>query len=70
MRIGWLSGIHLNFLADIGVSAFVRDLASAGVDAWVISGDIGEADSVLDCLECLGSDLGRPVYFVLGNHDY
>ena len=70
MRIGWLSDIHLNFLDDIGVSAFVSELASADVDAWVVSGDIGEADSVLGYLERLVSGLGRPVYFVLGNHDY
>lgn len=70
MKIGWLSDIHLNFLKDIEVSAFIDKLVSADVDLWVISGDIGEANCVLDYLNCLTSGLERPVYFVLGNHDY
>lgn len=70
MRVGWLSDIHLNFLDYEGVSEFISGLASADVDLWAVSGDIGEADSVLDYLDRLASGLGRPVYFVLGNHDY
>ncbi|MBD3161848.1 MAG: phosphoesterase [Candidatus Eisenbacteria bacterium] len=70
MKIGWLSDIHLNFLDDDAVTTFIGELATTGVDAWVISGDIGEAHSVLDYLDRLASGLDRPVCFVLGNHDY
>lgn len=70
MKLGWLSDIHLNFLNDDEISAFLSELASIRTDAWVISGDIGEAHSVLDYLDRLRSGLGRPLYFVLGNHDY
>ena len=70
MKIGWLSDIHLSFLEDEDVSAFITRLRAEEVDGWVISGDIGESDNVLDYLDRLASGLGRPVYFVLGNHDY
>jgi predicted phosphodiesterase len=70
VRIGWLSDIHLNFLEDIEVSAFVSELTSVDVDAWVVSGDIGESHSFKDYLCRLVKGLKRPMYVVLGNHDY
>lgn len=36
----------------------------------VISGDIAEAHSVKDSLTGFSKGWGKPVYFVLGNHDY
>lgn len=70
VKIGWLSDIHLNFLEDAEVSSFINELAAVEVDGWVVSGDIGESGSIRDYLGRLSSGLGRPVYFVLGNHDY
>jgi 3',5'-cyclic AMP phosphodiesterase CpdA len=45
-------------------------LAETGADAFVISGDIGEADDVIEYLEAIAEKVRRPVYFVLGNHDF
>ena len=39
-------------------------------DALAISGDISEAPSLHEHLELLESYVKRPIYFVLGNHDY
>lgn len=70
MRLAWLTDPHLNFLPWGEVEAFCRRLANAPVDAYLISGDIGEADSVERYLALLVRHLARPIFFVLGNHDY
>lgn len=69
-RIVWLSDIHLNFLADAGVHAFLAEVAAARPDAVLIGGDIGESHNVCDYLGRIGESIAAPIYFVLGNHDY
>jgi predicted MPP superfamily phosphohydrolase len=39
-------------------------------DCFAITGDIGEARSIERYLRLLESSLQRPIYFVLGNHDF
>lgn len=68
-RIAWLTDIHLNFLTSWQLNAFFEDLKRPDIDSIVISGDIGEAHTLIWFLEGL-SELGKPIYFVLGNHDY
>lgn len=70
VRIAWATDVHLNFLDREARRDFARELVRAGPDAIVLSGDIGEATSVVAHLETLASDVERPVYFVLGNHDF
>jgi hypothetical protein len=65
-RLAWLTDIHLNFLRQAGLKAFFTSLPEA--DAFVITGDIGEAHDVAAHLRAF-AELG-PVYFVLGNHDF
>ena len=36
----------------------------------LIGGDVGQADSVVGHLQRIAAELDRPIYFVLGNHDY
>jgi Icc protein len=70
-RIAWLTDIHLNFVRPrSGVERFLEAIKAKAPDAVLISGDIGEADSVVRFLERIDSVLGLPVYFVLGNHDF
>lgn len=38
--------------------------------AVFITGDIGYGPNLISDLEYLGEKAGRPIYFVLGNHDY
>lgn len=38
-------------------------------EAVVITGDIAECHSLLECLDEFITGVGKPVYFVLGNHD-
>ena len=70
MKLGWLSDVHLNFLDDAGRSRFFDDLSARDVDAWLLSGDIGEAGSVVGYLREFENRLTVPSFFVLGNHDF
>lgn len=70
MKLAWLTDIHLNFLRDAALDAFLVMLADTEADAFVITGDIGEADDVARHLNAIDTAARRPVYFVLGNHDF
>jgi 3',5'-cyclic AMP phosphodiesterase CpdA len=70
MRLAWLSDIHLNFLAAPAAERFFAAVRETGADAVMLTGDIGEARSVIPWLERLDDALQRPIYFVLGNHDF
>jgi 3',5'-cyclic AMP phosphodiesterase CpdA len=50
------------------IRAAFRDITEA--DAFAITGDIGEADDVTIYLHSIAERVKRPVYFVLGNHDF
>jgi predicted phosphodiesterase len=69
-RLAWVTDIHLNFLQPPRLEAFYSTLANAPADALLLSGDIGEAPDVTLFLEALAIRFGRPIYFVLGNHDF
>src|SRR5438552_2568346 len=69
-RLAWITDVHLNFLGPSGAGAFLGALADTPSDAVLLSGDIGEAPDVAEHLAALDSAVRRPVYFVLGNHDF
>jgi len=69
-RVVWLTDIHLNFLPDARVNAFLAQVADARPDAVLIGGDIGEAHDVCDYLGRIGETIRVPIYLVLGNHDF
>jgi 3',5'-cyclic-AMP phosphodiesterase len=69
MRLAWLTDIHLNFVDAARLNDFlasVRDRA----DAVAISGDIGESRDVCHYLRSIEELVQKPIYFVLGNHDF
>ncbi len=70
MRLAWLTDIHLNFLSERPVDDFLASVAAHRPDAVLIGGDIGEAPSLPGYLRRIAGRLGRPIYFVLGNHDF
>lgn len=69
----WATDVHLDHLPlrqaafEFGRALRQEQPSSRGV---VLSGDIGEADTVEAILEDFAAGYGGPVYFVLGNHDY
>jgi 3',5'-cyclic-AMP phosphodiesterase len=70
MRLAWLTDLHLNFVDVDYVDGLCRRIRDDGADAVLISGDIAEAPGVESYLEYLDHRLERPIYFVLGNHDF
>src|SRR5689334_18088706 len=69
-RLAWLTDIHLNFLGSVQIELFLESVRSMNADALVITGDIGEGNSVTDYLERMVNVLHQPIFFVLGNHDF
>lgn len=45
-------------------------IAAQTSDAVLVSGDIAQAPTVGDHLRALHARVGRPIYFVLRNHDF
>jgi 3',5'-cyclic-AMP phosphodiesterase len=69
-RWGWATDIHLNFLDGAALGEFLSTLRNADLDGLLVGGDIAESDTLRSALGTLETQFGRPVYFVLGNHDY
>ncbi|HEX5106115.1 MAG TPA: metallophosphoesterase [Pirellulaceae bacterium] len=70
-RVAWLTDIHLNFVRErAAVQQFLGEVASGEPDLVLIGGDIAPARDLLKYLKFIDQVLRRPIYFVLGNHDY
>jgi predicted phosphohydrolase len=70
-QIAWLTDLHLNFVKDKSqVQSFLASVAAGEPDAVLIGGDIAPAKHLVKFLSFIDQVLQRPVYFVLGNHDY
>lgn len=70
MKAAWLTDIHLNFCGQDQIVEFFRASSREPLDCLFMSGDIGEADTIIHYLKQADSILKRPFYFVLGNHDF
>jgi hypothetical protein len=69
-KFAWMSDIHLNFLGTVQIEDWLNSLQRQDYQALLITGDIGEANSLHDYLIRMSEHLRLPIYFVLGNHDY
>jgi 3',5'-cyclic-AMP phosphodiesterase len=69
-NLAWITDPHLNFLDHDAVYSFCAELAQEKADGYLITGDIGEAPNVANYLNILDAHVDRPIYFVLGNHDF
>jgi predicted phosphohydrolase len=70
VRATWLTDIHLNFLRPLALQLFYDRVKAEQPEVVLVTGDIGESDSVVRFVDEIGAQTGAPVYFVLGNHDY
>jgi predicted phosphodiesterase len=70
MKLAWLTDIHLNFLGAAEADDFFSIVRADQPDAIMLTGDIGEGRNVVPWLARLDDELKRPIYFVLGNHDF
>lgn len=70
MQYTWLTDIRLIFTDDIECQKFYQEIITTRCDGVLMSGDIAEAPCLMDILNEMASYTHRPIYFVLGNHDY
>jgi Icc-related predicted phosphoesterase len=70
MKLAWATDVHLDMANKIRRKAFYNDVIGTGCDALVITGDIGHGSSFEEQLQHLSNQIERPIYFVLGNHDF
>lgn len=70
MKLTWLTDIHLNFLEIEERITFYNSIVQTHGDAMLLSGDIAEAPSLISLLQEIANHIKKPIYFVLGNHDY
>lgn len=70
MKLTWLTDIHLNFIDDVARQKFYQKIHNTECDGVLISGDIAEAPCLIDILNEMTNYINKPIYFVLGNHDY
>jgi len=70
MRIVWLTDIHFDFASDRDRKSLVSRVRKAQPDMILVGGDTGEANTFRAFLEQIHEGTGKPLYFVLGNHDY
>ena len=68
MKLCWLSDTHLDH-ADEWVRMALAEKCANESDAVVITGDV-TSGTELKLLAEFATDYGKPVYFILGNHDY
>lgn len=70
MRIAWCTDIHLDHLSENERASFAAQLVESRCDAVILTGDLSNAPVIRSHLVDLARVLARPVYFVLGNHDF
>ncbi|MBN1558610.1 metallophosphoesterase [candidate division KSB1 bacterium] len=69
-KLAWLTDIHLDFLNLAEIQAFAEEALESEPDAFLVGGDISIAPLLRTHLLLLDHYWQRPLYFVLGNHDY
>jgi 3',5'-cyclic-AMP phosphodiesterase len=70
MRIAWLTDPHLNHCSLPAWERLMQKVAQSQCDLLVVTGDISEGDDVVFQLQRLADTINRPIFFVLGNHDF
>lgn len=70
MRGVWVTDIHLNFLDWEGREKLFSSIRAFNPDFLFITGDIAEAPTLDTRLREMQQSIEKPIYFVLGNHDF
>lgn len=70
MKLAWTTDIHLDCVDDPLKTVNNLAAASYSSDGLIISGDISVGNLITTHLRLLEDNLQKPIYFVLGNHDY
>ncbi len=70
MILAWLTDIHLDHINSSKRNRFLKSLDPYLADAFLITGDIAESPDLIGSLKELEESIQKPIYFVLGNHDF
>jgi predicted phosphohydrolase len=71
MKLDWITDPHLDHMKGApALIKFVDKLHHRDSDGLIITGDIGESRTIYEFMGILSGAYQRPIYFVLGNHDY
>ena len=66
----WLCDLHLDYAEPEMREKFWEKLSCANENCVLIGGDIADGSNAITYLERIGKKTDKPIYFVLGNHDY
>ena len=69
MRLAWATDNHLDHASEGARRRFCQSVQEQA-DALIVTGDIAESHILGTALTALVTLTDRPVYFVLGNHDF
>lgn len=70
-RLDWITDPHMDHFRDQEMLlSFVKKLHARNSDGLFITGDIAGSKTIYDFLGLISGAYQRPVYFVLGNHDF
>lgn len=69
-KYGWLTDTHFDFLSKSEFLKYVSHLESQNLDGIFLTGDVSTGQEVSFHLKTLSRILRKPIYFVLGNHDF
>lgn len=70
MKLAWATDLHLDMAGDLLGKINQLSISSKDCDAVLLTGDISISNFVVQHLSMLETMLEKPIYFVLGNHDY
>lgn len=70
MKLAWFTDIHLDMPGNLFERVQKLNEMSGGAEVVLISGDISVSNSLIPHLNLLEQTFQKPIYFVLGNHDY
>lgn len=68
--VAWATDIHLDWVDAAEREASFAALRATPAEAIALSGDIAEGANTVAYLDELARQVRRPIYFVLGNHDF
>lgn len=66
----WMTDLHLDAMPEEKWKLFFRQLSHEAFDGLLIGGDIVNGINSLKVLKEIEGIIERPLYFVLGNHDF
>ena len=70
VKFTWLTDIHLDHLQPQNRTEFYEKVAAHEGERVLITGDIANSRSTPDFLKDMAMVVQKPIYYVLGNHDF